>query len=196
MIVLGVHDFDLMRYYFGDPMWCLASVSREGRDISRADVQKGREPYLVAGDTIHALFAFPDNIMVHWSSVKTNDGWNATNPPKGEKWAFEIHGTRGILAYRSGIGFSWLESPLLGHGEGPLTWQALPSPAGWNWPEHERHPIKSLIHAIETDTAPVCSGADGRWAVEMVAAVYESQRTRGRVSFPLKDRTNPLLRFE
>ena len=53
----------------------------------------------------------------------------------------------------------------------------------------------SLIHAIETNTQPVCSGYDGRWAVEMVAAVYESERTKARVSFPLKDRGNPLLRF-
>jgi predicted dehydrogenase len=195
MIVLGVHDFDLMRFYFGDPSWCLASVTRNGRDITRADAQKGREPYLVAGDTVHAMFAFPNNVAVYWSSVKTSDNWNATNPKSGEKWGFEVHGTRGILAYRSGIGVSWLESPFPTGNDVGTGWKELPKPSRWEWPEYARHPIKSLIHAIETGTAPVCSGEDGRWAVEMVAAVYESQRTRARVSFPLKDRTHPLLRL-
>jgi predicted dehydrogenase len=158
-------------------------------------VQQGREPILVAGDTIHAMFGFANNLVVHWSSVKTRDSWNTSNPADGEKWAFEVHGTRGILAYRSGPGFSWLESPFLACKDRLVKWKDLPEPDRWDWPEHARHPIKSLIRAVETDGSPVCSGLDGRWAVEMVAAVYESQRTKARVNFPLKDRTNPLLRF-
>jgi predicted dehydrogenase len=195
MIVLGVHDFDLMRFYFGDPSWCLASVTRDGRDIANGDAHKGREPYLVAGDTIHALFGFPENIVLHWSSVRTKDAWNAANPAKGEKWVIEIYGTRGILAFRSGIGFAWLNSPYLVDGAVPADWKALPQPARWDWPKHDRHPIKSLVRAIETGSDPICSGTDGRWAVEMTAAVYESARTRARVAFPLKERGNPLLRL-
>jgi len=76
-----------------------------------------------------------------------------------------------------------------------VKWKDLPEPDRWDWPEHARHPIKSLIRAVETDGSPVGSGLDGRWAVEMVAAVYASQRTKARVSFRLKDRGNPLLRF-
>jgi hypothetical protein len=104
-------------------------------------------------------------------------------------------GTRGILAQQSGPGFLWLASPFLAHKDNAVQWKPLPQPANWEWPAHARHPIKSLIHAIETGGQPVCSGYDGRWAVEMVAAVYESQRTRARVDFPLKQRDNPLLRF-
>lgn len=195
MIVLGTHDFDLMRLYFGDPRWCVSSVAAGGKDITRSDVRQGREPIVVAGDTVHALFGFPDNIVVHWSSVKTRDGWNASTPPVGDKWAFEICGTRGILAYRSGYGFAWLESPYIASKDAAGTWKDLPKPERWDWPEHARHPIRSLVRAIETNSATVCSGEDGRWAVEMVAAVYESQRTGARVNFPLKDRSNPLLRF-
>ncbi len=192
MIVLGTHDFDLMRSYFGDPLWCQASVTREGRDIARPDIARGKEPILVAGDTIHALFAFPKNIVVHWSSVKTSDQWN-TAPVKRERWAFEILGSRGIVACQSG--FLWLNSPFLTIADEAAKWQPLPQPTDWTWPEHDRHPIKSLIHAIETGGQPVCSGYDGRWAVEMVAAVYESQRTKARVTLPLRDRANPLERF-
>jgi predicted dehydrogenase len=195
MIVLGVHDFDLMRLYFGDPAWCQASVRTSGREITGADVHKGREPYTVAGDSIHALFGFANNIVAHWSSVKTDDTWNAASPKVGDKWAFEILGTRGLIGYRSGVGFSWLDSPYHLGNDAAVHWQELPKPAAWNWPEEARHPIKSLIHAIETGGSPVCSGADGRWAVEMTAAVYESERTKSRVLFPLRDRTNPLVRF-
>jgi predicted dehydrogenase len=195
MLVLGTHDFDLMRLYLGDPLWCQASVMKEGRDITRADVAKGKEPILVAGDTIHALFAFPNNVMMHWSSVKTRDDWNTKSFPKRERWAIEILGSKGVLAYQSGVEFAWLNSPFLMNPDPALKWEPLPAPARLDWPEHARHPIKSLIHALETNTQPVCSGYDGRWAVEMVAAVYESQRTKARVSFPLKERGNPLLRF-
>ncbi|MBI5383236.1 MAG: Gfo/Idh/MocA family oxidoreductase [Verrucomicrobia bacterium] len=195
MIVLGTHDFDLMRSYFGDPLWCQASVTVAGRDIERADVAKGKEPILVAGDTIHALFGFPKSVVAHWSSVKRNDHWNTNFAPKREKWAFEILGTKGVIAYQSGVEFLWLDSPFLAQKDAAAKWQPLPAPSGFDWPEHARHPIKSLIHAIETGAPPVCSGHDGRWAVEMVAAVYESQRTRSRVDFPLKDRGNPLLKF-
>ena len=191
MIVLGTHDFDLMRFYFGDPRWCLASVTQDGRDITGADVRQGVEPILVAGDTVHALFAFPHDIMVHWSSVKRSDHWN-TNAFPCEKWALEILGTKGILAQQSD--FAWLDSPFLQHKNDGVQWRDLPRPSHWEWPDHARHPIKSLIHAIETNQQPVCSGEDGRWTVEMVASVYESQRTGARVRFPLAQRDNPLRR--
>jgi predicted dehydrogenase len=194
LLVLGTHDFDLMRFYFGDPLWCQASVTRDGRDITRADVGQGQEPILVAGDSIHALFAFPSNVMVHWSSLKRTDHWN-TNFSKREKWAFEILGTKGIIAHQAGLDFAWLDSPFFGHVNDDVKWQPLPLPKELDWPDHARHPIKSLIHAIEDDGQPVCSGRDGRWAVEMVAAVYESQRARARVTFPLASRAHPLLKL-
>jgi predicted dehydrogenase len=194
MLVLGTHDFDLMRSYFGNPLWCQASVTAAGHPITRADVVKGREPILVAGDTIHAQFAFPANVMVHWNSVKTADHWN-TSFSRRDKWAFEILGTKGILAYQSGGSFVWLNSPFFTSQDDGVGWQPLPQPANWEWPEEARHPIRSLVHAIETGGQPVCSGSDGRWAVEMVAAVYESERSQSRVSFPLRDRGNPLLKF-
>jgi predicted dehydrogenase len=194
LLVLGVHDFDLMRFYFGDPFWCQASVTKDGHDLTRADVTTGKEPFLVGGDTIHAMFAFPAGIMVHWDSVKSPDHWN-TNFSRREKWAFEILGTKGILAYQSGGDFAWLDSPFFTNEDEKVRWRPLPAPARFDWPDYAWHPIQSLIHAIETGGQPVCSGSDGRWAIEMVAAVYEAQRTRARVTFPLADRGNPLLRF-
>jgi len=194
LMVLGVHDFDLMRFCFGDPLWCQASVNQDGRPITRADVRRGHEPILVAGNTIHALFAFPGDVMLHWSSVKRDDGWNISGGGR-EKWAMEILGTKGILAYQSAVGFVCLDSPFFAHKDQPPVWKPAPEPADWTWPEHARHPIKGLIRAIETGSPALSSGEDGRWTIEMVAAVYESERTRSRVPFPLADRTNPLMRF-
>jgi hypothetical protein len=36
---------------------------------------------------------------------------------------------------------------------------------------------------------------DGRAALEMIMAVYESQRLRGPVDFPVKNRRHPLSMF-
>jgi predicted dehydrogenase len=194
LLVLGTHDFDLLRFYFGDPIWCQASVTVGGRDITRGDVRRGQEPVWVAGDHIHASFAFGRNLLAHWSSLKTGDDWNRTSGPR-EKWAFEIYGTRRILAYQAGFGFAYLDSPFLAHRDDLARWRELPEPKALDWPGHARQFIPDLVHAIENSIPPVCSGVDGRWAVEMVAAVYQSQQRQGRVRFPLADRAHPLERF-
>jgi hypothetical protein len=46
--------------------------------------------------------------------------------------------------------------------------------------------------AIESGREPVCSAADGRWTIEMVTGIYQSQIFGRPVEFPLKDRRNPL----
>jgi hypothetical protein len=50
-----------------------------------------------------------------------------------------------------------------------------------------------MIHVIETDTEPPSSGEEGRWAFEMMMAIYQSHREGGRrVELPLADRRHPL----
>jgi hypothetical protein len=49
-----------------------------------------------------------------------------------------------------------------------------------------------LIRAIETDTQPKGSAYNGRAALEMILAVYESHRLNRRVGLPLKNRRHPL----
>ena len=191
LIVLGTHDFDIMRFYFGDPLWCNATVWKNGKDITIDDAHIGKEPLLVAGDTISATFAFPNNLFCYWSSVKTNDHWN-TNFTDREKWRFDINGSKAILAYQVTFGTAIWDSPFPAHTDGSVQWKALPEPKNWDIPEHNLHPIKNLIYAIEHDEQPLCSMYDGRWAVEMVSSVYQSHFKRGRVEFPLKQRQHPL----
>lgn len=50
-----------------------------------------------------------------------------------------------------------------------------------------------LIRAIETNTQPKGSIYDGRAALEMILAVYESHRLNAPATFPLKTRKHPLI---
>jgi predicted dehydrogenase len=194
LIVLGTHDFDTMRFFFGDPLWCFGTVMVQGRPAKKSDARQGREPILVAGDTIRAQFQFPNNVLCSWQSVTADKEWN-TVPRAKERWGFTIFGTKRILSYYSLAGPLFVDTPFLGHKTEPKEWQPLPDPKEWPPPAHETHLVKNLIHSIEHDRQPLCSGRDGRWTIEMVSAVYESHRTRSQVEFPLKDRTNPLTRL-
>jgi hypothetical protein len=51
---------------------------------------------------------------------------------------------------------------------------------------------RDLIAAVEQDRQPLGSVYDGRAALEMILAAYESQRVRGPVELPLKNRKHPL----
>lgn len=58
---------------------------------------------------------------------------------------------------------------------------------------------KDLVHCIATGETPRCSGADGRAAIEVIMALYESQRRDcGRVDLSLAEarRMVDLLREE
>jgi predicted dehydrogenase len=194
LIVLGTHDFDTMRYFFGDPLWCSASVTENGEPAAKRHVRKGREPMLVAGDTVRAMFQFPSNVLCTWQSVKAEPEWN-TIPQGGERWGFTIFGTKGIISYYSGSSAMHWDSPFLGHKSIRREWKPLPNPKDWPPMPHQSHLVSDLIHAIETGAQPACSAEDGRWTIEMVAAVYESHRRSAQARFPLEDRTNPLLKF-
>lgn len=188
LMVLGTHDFDLLRFYFGDPLWCFASIRANGKDISKADIRKGNEPILVAGDSINAMYGFNNNLVVNWVSIKRNDHWNK-NFSKVEKWAFEILGTKGIIFYQSGLDFKWINSPFLSNSAAITD---LPEPDNFQLEPYQTHPIRSLIDSIENNTQPICSGYDGRWTIEMVSAAYQSQRDKQRIDLPLTDRRDPL----
>ena len=51
---------------------------------------------------------------------------------------------------------------------------------------------QDLIDALEKDRQPLGSIYDGRAALEMILAVYESWRIKRSVDMPLKNRAHPL----
>jgi predicted dehydrogenase len=196
LMVLGVHAFDLMRFLVGDPKWCSARVDVAGRKAVAGDARQGKEPIgPIAGDNIFAAYGFSGLPIGTFATHKPKD-------PSGGRYWLEIRGTKGQIH----LGYGALppallcEDPTWMPGQSRKPWQAITS-AGVGKPE----PLKpaevgngnvwiaeDLLKAIAEDRQPVCSLSDGAAAVEMVLAVYESNRLDRPVEFPLKNRKHPL----
>jgi len=195
LIVLGLHQFDLMRYFAGDPQWCEAEVLVDGRSVGPADVREATEPLgPIVGDTVHARWGFADGACGFFSSVKGAEGG-------GVRWGIDLFGTKGALTIRMGPipevrciqSESWTET-----GEGQ-EWQPLPGSPKIGLPEgpvgHYKVIVDDLIEAIEQNREPFTSVQSGRAAHEFIQAVWESQVSGGRVAMPAENRTHPLKRW-
>jgi predicted dehydrogenase len=199
LIVLGVHDMDMMRFFCGDPQWCFANVQQDGTDATKEDIRKGFEPYTILGDTVRADYQFDNNIQCRWTSVRANADWNQNIKDEGRtilKWGMTLQGTNGALSMMDGIGAFVLNFPFIPSNSDNHQWKPLESLGKPTKPDHLSHPIRDLLYAIEHDQKPQCNGMDGLWAVEMVNAVYQSHKTKARVELPLKDKRHPLQHWD
>jgi predicted dehydrogenase len=195
MMVLGVHQFDLMRLFAGDPLWCSARVTHEGRDITSAAAFVPRENVgRVAGDEISAQFAFANGVQATWTSrhrLREQTG----------NWAVELHGSAGsarincdvppriYVARRS----AW---DVKGRTE---SWEPLmKDPIGidrarrFNFSTENARLVDDWIDAVRCAREPVANATNATKAIEMVMAVYQSALSGNRVGFPLSDRRHPL----
>jgi hypothetical protein len=120
----------------------------------------------------------------------------------GARFGLSVYGTRGIVQMGTGSlpGVWFLDDPSWMPGRSKAAWQEVTS-AGLGKPEPMKAAglgpgnewiVKDLIEAIEKDRQPLGSMYDGRAALEMILAVYESHRLRGPVELPLKNRQHPL----
>jgi predicted dehydrogenase len=196
LMVLGTHVMDLMRFFAGDPTWCFAQVSSAGQPISSASVREGAEGIgPLAGDEIHAMYRFDGKTMAYFSTHRATHG-------AAKRFGLQIYGSKGILTTTTGAvpEALFVEDPAWRPGHGKTQWQRISS-AGLGKPEslreHRQHLgnrliVRDLIRAIETDTQPQGSMYDGRAALEMILAVYESQRLGAPVKLPLRNRKHPL----
>ena len=55
--------------------------------------------------------------------------------------------------------------------------------------------LLDLVAAVREGREPLSSGADARWALEMIMGAYASQLTGRRMAFPLENRGHPLNSF-
>jgi predicted dehydrogenase len=193
MIVLGTHEFDLLRMFLGDPKWVFGHVTQDGQEMAQTQVRKGSEPVgPVAGNQIAAMFAFGTGMHGYFGS-KTSD------VPAGVRYAVTFYGSKGVIcfpmdSYPGGAPFilrssSWLP------GRESRGWQNIEVPAEEQVSSREQANavmVADLLDAIEQDREPACSARDGRWTIEMAVGVYQSQKSGARVAFPLKDRRHPL----
>ena len=190
MMVLGVHLFDLMRCFAGDPQWCTARVTHGGRDVTRADARKAGEAIgPVAGDEVVAQFAFPAG--VHGTFTSRGRLREVTGA-----WGIELTGSRGAVRLLTAIephvlvlnGGKWEPAGRTDQ------WQPLDGTPGTDdaFPPANRRVVDDWLDAIRAGREPVTSGRNAAAAVEMVMAVYHAALGGARVAFPLAERKHPL----
>ena len=196
LMVLGTHIMDLMRFLAGDPRWCHATVVQGGRPATRADVRQGGEGMgPVVGDHIHATYGFDKGVIGSFGTHKARHGASA-------RFGLTVYGSKGVIQLTTGSlpAAYFLDDPSWFPGRSKAHWQEITS-AGVGQPEPLRDGglglgniwiAKDLIAAIEQDRQPLGSMYDGRAALEMILAVYESHRVKGPVELPLKNRQHPL----
>ena len=196
MMVLGTHIFDLMRLLAGDAKWCFARIWQDGRRAMPGDVRLGGEGMgPILGDRIAAEYGFDGGVIGTFGTHKAKDG-------AGKRFALHVYGTKGVIqVLTGGLPAAYLlEDPSWMPGKSKAAWQEITS-AGVGKPEPlkdgglamgNRLIAQDLIDAIENDRQPLGSMYDGRAALEMILAVYESNRLDRPVDLPLKNRKHPL----
>jgi predicted dehydrogenase len=199
--VLGSHVLDLMVDLGGAPTWCQATVTLDGRPITAVDAVAGPEGIgLIAGDSIAAMFGLADGPVGYFASVREaglkQPAFGIT--AVGSAGAIHIRPDHVPQAYlreaplwRTDREFPW--RPL-----GPTGLEDAPAAAASN---EERAAARAnwgrrvavdLLDAIATDREPETGMYAGRTVVEMTAAVYASAVSGERVTWPFRERGNPL----
>jgi predicted dehydrogenase len=199
--VLGSHIMNLMHHLGGEPEWCYATVKQNGKRVTKADVKNGNEGIgPLVGDDIFAQFGMDKDVTSAFASKR------GTGTGRPWRFALQIYGTRGIIEILTGYmpEVWYLPDPSWSPGRSKKKWLPVSS-GGIDRPEPLQFKdartagnvaiAHDLIAAIEEDRDPECSVYEGRWTVEMIAAIFESHRLNRPITFPLKERTNPLTRL-
>ena len=199
--VLGTRVLGLMQTLGGRPLSCLATVLKGGRPITRKDVRESRSYGLgpLAGDEVHAVYRLGGGAMGYFDSIR--------NAGAGGPWRYglRILGTKGALEIHNSELFlppvHFLPDPLWSTGRSAKKWIPVSSagiglkePLKGRQSHHQGNvlAVKDLIASIEQDRPPLANLADARTNIEMIVAVFEAHRLGGSVSFPLKNRKNPM----
>lgn len=198
LMVLGSHLFDMLRFFLGDPKWVISHVTRNGEELSLLHQTEATEPIgPVAGNQIAAMFAFGNGVHGYFASRASSQ----TDPLRFGMW---LYGSKGVLflpmaVYPEG-GLLHLPSPSW-LPDSRVQWtrveatldadgKAIASRAGRQVANALL--VSNLLQSIEHDRKPICNEVDGLWTIEMVHGVYQSQKSGGRVDFPLKLRSHSL----
>lgn len=194
LMVLGTHCLNLMRLFGGDPVWCTARITQDGREITQADRRSGSEPLgPVAGDSIQATYAFANGIEGSFASQKVPRG-------EGNRFQIRLYGSKGVayMAIGQDPKVFYLPDPLWIPSKNS-TWRPLPNaptndhPSGLRGTDAcNRRIVEELIRIIDTNGHSPVDIYEARLTLEMIMAVYAAHLSGGRVTFPLKDRKHPL----
>lgn len=197
--VLGSHIMNLIVALGGPVEWCFASVRKDGRPIAKSDVAPGAEELgPLAGDDVRAVYGLRSGPTATFQSRRA-----AAGDPS--RFALQIYGSKGIVEIATGYvpPVKLLEDSSWSPGRSGATWRDVSS-AGVDQPEPlagapasagNVAAAEDLLAAIEEQREPLCGARDGRDAVEMILAVFESQRLGAPVQFPLALDAHPLSRL-
>ena len=179
----ATHLFDQIRIFAGDVDWVVSHVTTGGRDITPEDIhQAQRGGGIGAGNTFTAYFSFKNGVY-------------ATVDSFGD-FGSELIGTEGRILLRQGSRVFQHPFAMLKYGSDSGDWQPLKPPADQlKWNPHTRT-IFEMVECIEAGREHRSSGWEGRAALDMIMAVYESQIRQRRVQLPLEFINHPLERWQ
>jgi predicted dehydrogenase len=195
--VLGSHVMNLMQLFAGEPTWCHAQVLRNGRPITAQDVQPGKEGIgPLAGDQVSAMYGFDAGVTGYFNSQRS------AGPGGTGRFGLVLHGEAGQLEVLTGYlpPVHLLQDPLWSPGRSGKQWVSVSSQGvGKSEPLSDLGlhggnvlACRDLLEAIEHDRLPEANVYEARATVQMIAAVFESQRLGQSVPLPLENRQNPL----
>ncbi len=188
LMVLGLHLFDLMRMFAGDPLRCSARVLSQGSEITSADRRQVKDNVgWVAGDQVSAQFAFAGGVSATFTS-------DARLRETTGRWGIEFHGSKGVAKLNCDLSPDVFMRSTRGWSAAGKQddWKPLDAALAKAAPDPSLAPVSDWLDAIVKNREPECSGRNGAWGVEMVMAVYHAALSGCRVDFPLNVRTHPL----
>jgi predicted dehydrogenase len=165
----AVHVVDLLQWYMGPA----SEVYGRWATLKHGD-------YIEVEDTVVATVAFAGGALAVIEAATTYD------PPFGFRVA--VHGT-------SGATVSLEESPELeqaytdvwtfdGEEERRAAW-VREERGRPGFPEFHRLQLRDFVRAVIEDRDPAVTGEEGRKSLEIIQAIYQTQRTRRPVTLPL-----------
>ena len=194
--VLGSHMMNLMQAFAGEPSACYATVTQQGRPVTKDDVVAGREGLgPLAGDGVNAMYTFKSGPTGYFASHRGQAG-------RPSRFGLQIFGSKGVVEFLSGYlePVQFLPDSAWSPGRSNVQWTRVstagigkPGPiAGSGLPAGNVAAVNDLIGAIEENRLPLCNVYEARATVEMIMAVFESHRQGKPVSMPLENRKHPL----
>lgn len=191
LVVLGVHLFDLMRLFAGDPRWCTARVLMNSRPATAGDARAaGEDLGPVLGDEIDAQFAFDGGVLGSFTSRARLHEYSGY-------WGIEIIGSKGAARIVADI-WPRVFVKLAGKWEDAGRtdpWKPFDDDASAKATAAQRSShlanarvVDDWLAAIRENRQPQCSGQNAARAVEMVHAIWQAGIAGGRVTLPLAQR--------
>jgi len=179
----ATHLYDSIRIFGGDVDWVFAHVTSNKQDISSKDIAYVARSGLVAGDNAPSYFCFKNGVYAIVHSF-------------GD-FGIELIGTKGRMVLKEGyVPCPYPHLFAIWTNDSP-SWQPITVESDelikeWHLKPAYIRMVKEMIDCVENDREHYSNGIEGRSALELIMAIYESQITGARAKLPLTNRTNPL----